>query len=163
MGYFILPLLIGIAIAPMPHPSEKTLADFSRFSKTTGTRISLVERDGTVREGKVSAATADTVTIAFGMGERTFSQTDIVSADRLRDSTKDGAIRGALFGAIIGILAGQGYSSSEDAMKGWYASVAIYAGIGWALDASQTHRQPIYRVLGPAAAPTPAVKMSLRF
>ena len=163
MGYFILPLLIAIAVAPMPQPSETTLANFSRFSRTTGTRISLVERDGTVREGKVSAATADTVTIAFGIGERTFPKTEIVSAERLRDSSKDGAIRGALFGAIMGILASQGYSSSEDATKGWFASVAIYTGIGWALDAAATNRQLIYRVPGATAASKSAVRMSLRF
>ena len=163
MGYFILPLLIAIAVAPMPQPSETTLANFSRFSRTTGTRISLVERDGTVREGKVSAATADTVTIAFGIGERTFPKTEIVSAERLRDSSKDGAIRGALFGAVMGLIASQGFSSSDDARNAFYISVAVYSGIGWALDASQTNRQPIYRVPGSAAAAQPTVKMSLRF
>jgi hypothetical protein len=160
MGAFIFPLILVITFAPAPQPSESTLADFSRFSKTIATRISLVERDGTVREGTVSAISADAVTLMFGIGERTFQKTEIFSAERLRDSSKDGALRGVLFGAFMGLVLGQGYDLSAGDWLGW---VSAYAGIGWAIDAAQTHRQPIYRVPGSSAAAKPTVKMSLRF
>lgn len=162
MGALIFPLILVITFAPAPQPSESRLADFSRFSKTTGTRISLVERDGTVREGTVSATSADAVSLMFGSGERTFPKAEVFSAERMRDSSKDGAVRGALFGALMGLLLAGG--GAYDLSAGdWLAGVSVYAGIGWAIDASQTHRQPIYRAPGSSAAAKPAVKMSLRF
>jgi hypothetical protein len=60
----------------------------------------------------------------------------------------------------MGLVLGQGYDLSAGDWLGW---VSAYAGIGWAIDAAQTHRQPIYRVPGSSAAAKPTVKMSLRF
>ncbi|HET9704897.1 MAG TPA: hypothetical protein VFP85_12730 [Vicinamibacterales bacterium] len=157
MGVFLIPFLLIVAIAPTPGPSEKTLANFSRFSKAVGAPIVIVDREGTIREGRLSASTADSVTVAFAGGERVFSQAAVASAERLKDGLKDGFIKGALFGAVVGILAGQGYDSPGAATAGWLGSVAIYGLIGTAIDASQKHREPIYR-----AAP-PAMKVSVRF
>lgn len=157
MGVFLIPFLLIVAISPTPGPSEKTLTNFSRFSKAVGAPIALIDRDGTVREGVLSAAAADSVTVAFSGGERTFSQPVIASAERLTDGVKDGVIKGAIFGAVVGIFAAQGYDSEGGALGGWVGSVAIYSAIGWAIDASQKHREPIYR------APAAAMKVSVRF
>jgi hypothetical protein len=157
MGVFLIPFLIIVALSPVPGPSERALADFSRFSKAVGTSIAIVDRDGTVREGRLSAASADSVTVTFSGGERSFSQPVIASAERLKDGLKDGFIKGAIFGAVVGIFAGQGYDSQGGAVAGWFGSVAIYGLIGTAIDASQKHREPIYR------APAPAMKVSIRF
>ena len=156
MGAFLIPFLLIVAITPTPGASEKTLANFSRFSKAVGAPIVIIDREGTVREGRLSAATADSVTVQFGAGERVFSEAAVASAERLKDGVKDGFIKGAIFGAVVGILAGQGYDSEGGAVAGWFGSVAIYGLIGTAIDASQKHREPIYRA--PAA-----VKVSVRF
>ena len=157
MGVFLIPFLLIVTITPVPGPSAKTLTDFTRFSKAVGAPIAIIDRDGTVREGRLSAATADSVTVAFSGGERSFSQPAIASAERLKDGVKDGFIKGAIFGAVVGILAGQGYDSPGAATAGWFGSVAIYGLIGTAIDASQKHREPIYR------AAAPAMKVSVRF
>lgn len=157
MGVFLIPVMIVIALSPTPGPSDQTLADFSRFSKSIGRSVALVDREGTVREGVVSSATADSVTLGFVGGDRTFSQESVASAERLKDGVKDGFIKGALFGAIVGFFAGQGYDSEGGAVAGWFGSVAIYGLIGTAIDASQKHREPIYRV------PAPALKVAVRF
>ena len=157
MGVFLIPFLLIVTITPVPGPSARTLTDFTRFSKAVGAPIAIIDRDGTVREGRLSAATADSVTVAFGGGERVFSAAAVASAERLKDGLKDGFIKGALFGAVVGILAGQGYDSPGAATAGWFGSVAIYGLIGTAIDASQKHREPIYR------AAAPAMKVSVRF
>jgi hypothetical protein len=156
MGVFLIPFMIIVALVPMPGPSEQALADFSRFSKAVGAPIALIDREGTVREGILSAAAADSVTVAFGGGERVFSRAAVASGERLRDGLKDGFIKGALFGAVVGIFAAQGYDSEGGAVAGWFGSVAIYGLIGTAIDASQKHREPIYRA--PAA-----LTVSVRF
>jgi hypothetical protein len=160
MGLIAFPLLLLLAFGPGPKPSEQALADFSRFSNAVGTEISLVDRDGTVREGLIAGATADEVTMKFGSGSRAFPRVDIVSAERLRDGRKDGAIKGAIFGAVLGLIVVPFYETSGQKVGGVASMMALYSGIGWALDASQTHRETIYRS---AAAPAGAVKISLRF
>jgi hypothetical protein len=158
MGLLIFPLLI-LTVAPGGKPSEQALADFSRLSRAIGTEISLVDRDGTVREGLVAAASGDELTVLFGSGSRAFLRDDVVSAERLRDARKDGAIKGAIFGAVIGLIVVPLYDTSAQKAAGVASMMAVYSAIGWALDASQTHREPIYR----SAALSPAVKVSLRF
>ena len=157
MGVILVPVLIIIALSPTPGPSAQALADFSRFSKAVGKPIALIDQEGAVREGMLASAAADSVTVAFAGGRRTFSQASIASAERLTDGVRDGIIKGALFGAVVGVFAAQGHDSQGSAVGGWFASVAIYGAIGAAIDASQTHRQPIYR------APAAAMKVSLRF
>jgi len=159
MGAILVPVLIIIALSPTPGPSEQALADFSRFSKAVGKPIALIDHEGAVREGRLSAASVDSVTVQFAGGDRVFSQSAIASAERLKDGVKDGFIKGAIFGAVVGVFAGQGYDSPGGAVAGWFGSVAIYGLIGTAIDASQKHREPIYR----ATAPAPAMKVSLRF
>ncbi len=161
MGFIIVPLLI-IGLAAPSNPSAETLSNFSRFSKAIGQEIALVDRDGVVREGILTAAATDSVNVCFGSGTTTISREVVVSAERLRDSQKDGAIKGAVLGAIGGLFALQGYSSKSGALAGWAGSVAIYASIGWAFDALQTHQEPIYRA-APKPATAPKVKLSFRF
>jgi len=160
MGILVFPLLLLFAIGPAPKASEATLADFSRFSKALNTAIALVDRDGTVREGILVASTIDDVTMRFGSGTKTFARADVMSAERLRDGRKDGAIKGAIFGALMGLLAAPLYEDGQQQAAGFVTAVALYGGIGWALDAAQNHREPIYRG---TLAPAPAVKLSLRF
>lgn len=153
-----------IVLALLFGPSQKTpdekLADFSRFAAAEGTNIALVDQEGTVREGLLLSTTADAVTMKFGRGERVFERSAIASAERLRDNSRDGAIKGALFGSLLGLVMAGAYSTGNDA-EIFLTHVALYGGIGWALDAAQTHRQPIY--LAKPQPPAPAVKLALRF
>ena len=55
MRNLIVPALLLLTIAPMTAHAQ-TLDDFSRLSKALNKDISLVEADGTVREGKLVAA-----------------------------------------------------------------------------------------------------------
>ena len=159
----IIPLLILLTIGPGPKPSDAVMADFSRFSKSIAQEIALVDSDGTVREGILTAASEDEVTLRFGSGAKSFSRVAIASAERTRDGQADGAIKGAIFGAIMGALMMEVYEGNGR-VAGFAGHVAVYSGIGWILDASQTHREPIYRA--PAStvpAPTASLKLSLRF
>ena len=119
----------------------------------------MVDADGTVREGVVVAASADELAMQFGAGTKTFSRPVIASAERLRDGHKDGAIKGAILGAVIGLILVPFHETSAQKLGGFASSVALYSSIGWALDATQHHRQPIYK----AAPAPPGVKVSVRF
>jgi hypothetical protein len=147
MGFLFLLVPILIAVAPLPGPSATVLMDFSRMAKAIDREIALVDKDGAVREGRLVSATADQVTMDFGGTRRVFAKTEIASAERLRDGVTDGIVRGVLFGLFMGALATQGCTSSmsnctRDAVLG---AMAVYGAIGWALDASEANRQPIYR------------------
>jgi hypothetical protein len=161
MGMLIVPLLILMTIGPNPKTPDHVLADFSRLVKAEGVEIALVDRDGTVREGVLASAGADQLTMQFGAGQKTFARTEVVTAERLRDGRKDGVIKGAIFGAITGLFAMQGFNKPEEGLAAFAGSVAVYSAIGYALDAAQTHREPIYRAAGTPAPPP--VKISLRF
>lgn len=160
MGVAIFPLLLLLTIGPNPKPSDKALADFSRFTRAIGAEVSLVEADGTVREGLVTAASTDQLTMTFAAGTRSFSRPVVASAERLRDSRKDGAIKGAIFGVVAGLVVAPFYDTSAQRMGAVVSQVALYSGIGWAVDAAQTHREPIYRS---APAPAAGVKVRARF
>jgi hypothetical protein len=162
MGMLILPVLVLLTLGTDPKPSAAVLEDFSRLAKLSGVEMSLVDREGSVREGTLVTATADHLTMRFAAGEKIFARTEIVSAERLRDGRKDGAIKGAIFGAVIGLAVAPYYDN--DAQKAGIVarSAALYAGIGYVMDASQTHRQPIYRAPASVMAPTP-IKVSVRF
>jgi hypothetical protein len=161
MGVLVIPFLLLAIIVPNPKPPDNVLADFARLAKAQGAEISLVDRDGTVREGVLASATADQLTMQFGAGQKAFARTEVVAAERLRDGRKDGAIKGAIFGAITGLFAMQGFNKPEEGLAALAGSVAIYSAIGYTLDAAQTHREPIYRAPGTPAPPP--VKVSLRF
>jgi len=162
MGFLVFPLLLVLTIAPVPGPPAHVLADFSRLSSAIDREVAIVGVDGTVREGIVTDVTADDVTLRFGSGAKTFPRADVMSAERMRDGRVDGAVKGAIFGAILGLLTMQAYESTGDRFGAWAGSTAIYGGIGYALDAAQSHREPLYRATA-AAAPSAAVKLSLRF
>ncbi|HYE87573.1 MAG TPA: hypothetical protein VEA16_14520 [Vicinamibacterales bacterium] len=132
--------------------AQQAHADFSRFARALGQEIVLVDREGVVREGVLADVNADQLTMTFGGGQKTFTQAEIFSADRVRDRTLDGAIKGAIVGGVLGLM--------MQAKSEWTLGATIsYSIIGLLIDASQTHREPIYR-----AAPQPAsLKFSLRF
>ena len=106
------------------------------------------------------------MTISFSGTTKTFSRDLIARGERLRDGTRDGAIKGAIFGAVVGLAVARGYSDGGASQAaGLVSAVAIYSGIGWALDAAQHNREPIYRV-SPASnpGPEPGIKLlSVRF
>jgi hypothetical protein len=58
----------------------------------------------------------------------------------------------------MGLLISEAYDSGA---SGFVGSVAIYGGIGYLLDAAQTHREAVYR--GPVTAPALGAKLSFRF
>jgi hypothetical protein len=164
MGFLVFPLLLVLTIAPVPGPPAHALADFSRFSSAIDREIAIVDVDGTVREGTVTAVTAEDVTLRFGSGAKTFPRADVMSAERIRDRRVDGAVKGAIFGAILGLLTMQAYESTGERFGAWAGSTAIYGGIGYLLDAAQMHREPLYRAPASAApATTASLKLSLRF
>lgn len=150
--------VVAILLA-IPALQNQNIEDFSRFSKSVGQQISLVDSHGVVREGLLAAATADAVKMQFAGGEKSFSRAEVMSAERLHEGTVDGAMKGAILGFVMVALASQGTRNEAEAAKVAWISVAVYSGVGWAIDAAQTHRPPIYR----AALPQPGVKMSLRF
>jgi hypothetical protein len=143
--------LILLTIVPIT-ANAQALEDFSRLSKALNTDISLVEADGTVREGKLVAAGPDGVTMQFASGTRAFKVDQIASAERLKDGVGDGALKGAIFGVFLGLVT---HSTRADF---WVSSIAVYSGIGLALDAAQTHRETLYR-----APPRPSLSLSFRF
>ena len=163
MGVLVVPFLLIAIMAPHPKTPDHVLADFARLANAHGTEISLVDRDGTVREGLLASATADQLTMQFGAGQKTFARTEVVAAERLRDRRKDGLIKGAIFGAVTGLFAMQGFDSPEEGLAGLAGSIAIYSALGYALDAAHTHRELIYRAPGTPAPPPPPVKVSVRF
>src|SRR5262245_52977740 len=103
----IIPLLLAVIYLPVP-VDKAALADFGRFSKAVGQHVALVDVDGLAHDGVVRAASSSAITVQTGKTYRTFQNGTIVSAERLRDSSVDGAIRGALFGLIYGAMASQG-------------------------------------------------------
>jgi hypothetical protein len=159
MGILIFPLMALLPFMPAPKTPDHVLANFSRFSGAIGQEISVVDIDGTVREGVLVSASASGVTMRFGPNERVFNRDVIASAERLKDGRVDGAIKGAIFGFVMGALASQGARSDSEASKIALTSTAIYSGVGWVIDAAQDHRQTLYR----APASQPGVKLSIRF
>lgn len=172
MGFLFILVPIAIALAPLPGPSATTLMDFSRMTKAIDQQIVLVDAGGAVREGRLVSATADAATMDFGGSRREFAKAEIASAERLRDGVTDGIVRGVLFGLVMGGLATQGCSSSipNCSAQAVLGSMAIYGAIGWALDAANTNRQPIYRSASAPPKPKPGfdafgrkLTMSFRF
>ena len=154
---FVMLMLIGLAQSP--EPADQKLADFSRLIGATGDELVIVERDGTVLEGRLTAATEDTITMRFASGDRVFAKSAIAGADRRRDGSSDGFIKGAAVGTVIALIARGLGARGNNAY--WLRGIGTYAVLGWALDAGVTNRQPIYRA--PYAPDDPRVKLSFRF
>jgi hypothetical protein len=159
----VFPLILLLTLAPST-PDAKKLADFSRMSKAIHMEVALIDSSGVIREGRLIAATADALTLATPSGQRSFQRAEIAGAERIRDGRRDGLIKGMVFGAVTGIFAVQGLRTPAQGVAAWFGSIAIYGGVGWALDAAQTHREPLYRA--PAANPAPqkpGLTLSVRF
>jgi len=161
MCYLAIPLLLLFVMSPGSKPPED-LADFSRFSQAINQKIAIVERDGTLHEGVLTTATGDDVKMRVGSDTRSFARADVMSAERSADGRKDGAIKGAIFGAVLGLVVAQSYDGPKPA-RDWVGAIAVYAGIGWALDAAQSHREPIYRSMPVTPSITNGLKITLRF
>lgn len=163
MGLLVIPFMLLAVTSPAKAEAGK-LADFSRMSKAINAEVALVDAGGIVREGILTAATADAVTMRFAGNDRSFARAEVASAERVRDSTRDGLIKGMVFGAVTGVFAVQGLSTPSEGILAWFGSVAFYGGIGWAIDAAQHHREPIYRAPGSVPAPKkPALTLAVRF
>ena len=163
MTFLIIPGLFFLLAAPMPGPPAKTLADFSRISRALNKPVALVEVDGTVHEGVLTALTGDHVSVRSAAGEKTIPRADVVSADRKGDGRIDGVVKGALFGFVIAAFASQGCDGTTECHS--MRLVAATAGIGYWLDAEETHSRPLYRAPGQPKAVNhkPALSLSLRF
>ena len=163
MALRILPLLLVFTIAATPARAQG-LGDFSRFSKAIDKQIALVNTDGTVREGVIVAAGPDSVTMQLGSGTRSFANGQIASADRMKDGRDDGVFKGALWALLFASLGSQGLTSSDNKFLYFVEAMALGGAIGYALDAGETNRQPLYRA--PAqqtAAPKQKLGLSLSF
>ena len=159
MEFLTIPVLLLVIFAPVPSDKAK-LADFGRFSNAIGQQISLVDDDGFVHEGVLRAASSSEVTMEFGSSTKTFKRDVIASGERKRDGRIDGLIKGMLIGLLHA-----GAVVAEPETRGsrgtiWLTTLTFWASIGYVVDATQNHPQPIYRAPAP---PKPAVKMSLRF
>lgn len=165
MLQFIVPLLLLLTVAVTPSGAQG-LADFARFSQAINKEIALVEVDGTVREGVLVAAGPDGVTMKFASGTRSFSSSQIASAERMKDDRSDGAVKGVLWGLVLALLPNQGFSGSESYSGYIVKSMVALGAIGYVLDAAATNRQPLYRApTQQTTAPklTPALSLSFRF
>lgn len=158
MEYLLLPAILLILFGPAP--SDKThLADFDRFAKAVGQEITIVDADGIVREGVVRGASPTDVTMQFGTTERIFQRDAVSSASRLRDGRIDGLIKGVVFG-MLNALAIVGEPETEGSRgEIWLTTITFWGGVGYLLDAAQSHPQPFYK----ANMPQPTLKVSLRF
>ncbi len=141
MDLLSLPLIILIIAFPDATPTQ--LADFSRFAKVQGEEVAVVDMFGAERLGRVVAATDTTVTLGLGAGTRTFERADVLRADRLRDSTRDGLIKGMAIGALVGWAASRELGATAG---GFAVSMSVYGGIGYLLDRSSSERAPLYRI-----------------
>lgn len=150
-----LPFLV--IFAPIDHVPARALADFSRLSHALNQQISVVDSTLTEKNGLLVGYTQDSVTIRVGAVEETLSSANVRSADRLRDSSKDGAIKGALFGLGYVIAAQFTCCYSRATPRDWISIPAFYAAVGFGLDALNKNREPLYR------ASPPQLKVSLRF
>jgi hypothetical protein len=168
MRLVIILLVLFSTAVPALAQSSRGLRDFSQFATAINQEIAIVELDGTKREGRVVAASPDGVTMKFSTGTRTYTDTQIASAERLKDGRLDGVAKGLLWGAVLGLLGSQGYTSQDSALGEWARGVAGFGVIGYLLDAAETNREALYR--GPAAAsgaagspPASAVAFRIRF
>jgi hypothetical protein len=164
MRQSILALLL-VAIVPMT-ANAQALNDFSRLAKALNKDISLVEADGTVREGRLVAAGPDGVTMRFASGTKVFKADQIASAERLKDGIGDGAIKGAIFGGLMGLLVFAGSSDDYNTSRAgpWLTSTVFYSGLGFVLDLAHTAREPIYRSpVGPPPVSKAPMSFSFRF
>lgn len=152
MRYLLFPVFL-IAMAqptqataqPAQGKAAQRLADFSRFSKAINKEISLVEADGTVREGVLVAADSDSITMKFASGARSFAHRQIASAERMKDERSDGAVNGLAWGLLLALMPNQGLNSSDSYLAYIASSMVTFAAIGYVIDAAQTNRQPLYR------------------
>lgn len=149
-----------LSLLPLSEASAQQLETFARFSRALGQEISIVDQNGLIREGVLEAATDERIVLRFGSVSQTFVRTDIATAERLKDSPKDGAVKGAVFGLVIGglttMIGGKVY------VPGYVSVVGIYSGIGFLFDVLNRGREPLYRA-PVSATPQPALKYSLRF
>ncbi len=150
-----LPWMLVFVILRAPAENGGAPMDFARLAEAIGEHIAVTGPEGVVREGLLTAATADVITMKFAAAPMTFPKSEVVSADRLRDRTRDGFIKGAAFGGIMALIVSTGYRTGVGT---WISSMATYGAIGWFIDAANTNRQTIYR-----APVAPALKMSFRF
>lgn len=167
MRFFVLAVLTLFTAAPAAAQYPSGLRDFRQFTTAINQQISIIEVDGTAREGLVVAAGSDGVTIKFATGTRTYKDHEIASAERLKDGRLDGLAKGLLWGAVLGLLGSQGYTSQESALGQWARGTATMGAIGFLLDAAETNREALYRSpvmpASTAAAPKPALSLSVRF
>jgi hypothetical protein len=140
MGFLTLPAVIAVILLPGFTPAH-TLADFARFAEAQGEEIAVVDMFGAERLGKVVAATDTSVTLGFGAATRTFDRADVLKADRLRDSARDGLFKGMAVGALVGWMAAMEMGSA----RGFAGSISVYGSIGYLLDRANTNRAPLYR------------------
>jgi hypothetical protein len=127
-------------VIPTPVRSAHKLEDFSRLSRAIGERILLIDPSGVVREGVLAGATADGVMMRFGSVTQTFPRAEVASAERLKDSPADGVLKGMLFAALCGW--------GDTGASAYLAGIAVFGGIGYLIDAGESHREPLYRAAG---------------
>lgn len=141
------------------------LEDFTRFSKAIGKEVSIVDRSGVVREGVVEAVTDQNVMLRLGSGSQTVVRSEIVRADRMRDSNVDGVIKGLLLRLLMAQGAGQGSVSAERDYSP-LVLVGFFAALGYQQDAANHSPRPLYRApssASPAPSPAPILKLAVRF
>ena len=142
MGFLTLPAVIVIMLLPGFTPAD-ALKDFGRFAAAQGEEIAIVDMFGRERLGRVVAASDASVTVGYGAGTRTFDRADVLKADRLRDGTRDGLIKGLVIGGLVGLAIAM--ELPQGRAEGFVTAMAVYGGIGYALDRANTNRAPLYR------------------
>ena len=153
-------VLVSVMIHQGLHQWGVDNSDFSRLANAIDTEISLVDRNGAIREGVLTEYTTDAVTMTLGSQTRVIPRPDVVSAERIHDRRTDGPAKGAIVGFIVGLVARQFADSPGKGWAHWVGWTGIGAGVGWMLDASQDHREALYESW---TMPRPGVKVTLQF
>lgn len=158
MGQRIVLALIVI-VAAAPTARAQAVEDFAVFQKAIGKDVSIVDRNGLVREGVVDTVTAAGVSLRVGSGQAWLARAEIANAERMKDDSGDGALKGLIWAVVIAVIPNQGYRSAGEGARTVATALVVLPFIGYMLDAANGERQPLYRA--PSAAPT--LKISWRF
>ena len=150
MTSLVFPMIILWNLSQGVALEDEVVDDFARFATALNREVRIVDLDGAISQGLLTAVDPQSVTVMTAGGSTTIPRRQIRAADRMVDSPKDGLIKGFIFGAIVAGLPTHRIGPT-------LAGGAICGLLGGALDAARGLRDPIYR------APQPTLRISVKF
>lgn len=137
-GLIVLAVFMAF-FSPFPYVDAAKLAEFDRLLDSVGAEVYVVDVNGSERVGRLVGASDSGLQLRVPAGDLLIDKHEISEVDRRRDSPWDGAIKGAFLAAVVGAIV------APDHPKVWLSGLAVYGGLGLALDAAVNARQPLYR------------------